>query len=80
MYAARKLGVPDSRICAIAAQIDGVSTGAGGTPADLEKIARLVAEGRIRVPIAATFPIEQIRRAVELQAARHVHGKIVIDL
>ena len=32
------------------------------------------------VPIAATFPIERIRDAVELQAGRHVHGKIVITL
>jgi hypothetical protein len=32
------------------------------------------------VPIAATFPAGQIRAAVELQAGRHVHGKVVIDL
>jgi hypothetical protein len=32
------------------------------------------------VPIAASFPVEKIRDAVELQAARHVHGKVVIDL
>jgi len=32
------------------------------------------------VPIAATFPVEDIRAAVELQAARHVHGKVMIDL
>lgn len=31
-------------------------------------------------PIAAAFPIEQIRDAVALQAGRHVHGKIVITL
>jgi NADPH:quinone reductase-like Zn-dependent oxidoreductase len=80
VYAARELGVPDGRICTIVERIDGVSTGAGSTPADLEKIARLVAEGRLRVPVVASFPIEQIRRAVELQAGRHVHGKIVIDL
>ncbi len=40
----------------------------------------LIAAGQVRVPIAASFPIEQIRTAVELQAGRHVHGKIVIDL
>jgi hypothetical protein len=34
----------------------------------------------ITVPIAATFPIERIRDAVELQAGRHVYGKIVITL
>jgi hypothetical protein len=32
------------------------------------------------VPIAASFPVEQIRRAAELQAGRHAHGKVVIDL
>jgi hypothetical protein len=32
------------------------------------------------VPIAATFPVEEIRAAVETQAARHVRGKVVIDL
>jgi hypothetical protein len=32
------------------------------------------------VPIAASFPVDQIRAAVKLQADRHVHGKIVIDL
>jgi NADPH:quinone reductase-like Zn-dependent oxidoreductase len=46
----------------------------------LEELARLVATGRVRVPIAASFPIDQIRAAVELQAGRHVKGKIVIEL
>ena len=32
------------------------------------------------MPIPATFPVERIRAAVELQAGRHVHGKVVIDL
>ncbi|HEU5007291.1 MAG TPA: zinc-binding dehydrogenase [Jatrophihabitantaceae bacterium] len=54
--------------------------GANAAPGAIEEIARLVATGRLRVPIAATFPVEQIRAAVELQAGRHVHGKIVIDL
>jgi len=40
----------------------------------------VVAAGELRVPIAATFPVTQIRAAVELQAGRHVHGKVVIDL
>jgi NADPH:quinone reductase-like Zn-dependent oxidoreductase len=40
----------------------------------------LVAAGQLRVPIAASFPVEQIRPAAELQAGRHVKGKVVIDL
>jgi len=82
VHAARELGVPDDRICTIAAQVDGVSTanGANAAPGALEEVARLVAAGRLRVPVAACFPVEQIRRAAELQAGRHVHGKVVIDL
>jgi len=30
------------------------------------------------VPSAASFPVEQIRSAVELEAGRHVKGKVVI--
>jgi NADPH:quinone reductase-like Zn-dependent oxidoreductase len=82
VHTARDLGVPDDRICTIAARVDGVSgaNGANAAVGALEEIARLVAEGRLRVPVAATFPVEQIRRAAELQAGRHVHGKVVIDL
>ncbi|MGA5249156.1 NADP-dependent oxidoreductase [Streptomyces pseudogriseolus] len=79
---ARELGVPDSRICTIAAQVDGVTAanGASSPPGALEEIADLVAAGRLRVPLAARFPVEEIRRAAALQADRHVRGKVVIDL
>ncbi|TDO69413.1 NADPH:quinone reductase-like Zn-dependent oxidoreductase [Kribbella sp. VKM Ac-2571] len=80
--AARELGVPDERITTIAAQIDGITpaNGANTAPGALAEIAGLVAAGHLRVPIAASFPVEQIRTAVELQAERHVQGKVVIDL
>jgi NADPH:quinone reductase-like Zn-dependent oxidoreductase len=79
---ARKLGVPDMRICTIAAAVAGVpaANGANAAPGALENIARLVAAGRLRVPIAATFPIDDIQEAVRLQSGRHVRGKVVIDL
>jgi NADPH:quinone reductase-like Zn-dependent oxidoreductase len=82
VQAARELGVPDQRVTTIAAQVDGITpaNGANAAPGAIEEIARLVAAGQLRVPIAATFPVEQIRAAVELQAGRHVHGKVVIDL
>jgi NADPH:quinone reductase-like Zn-dependent oxidoreductase len=82
VHAARELGVPDGRICTIAAHVDGVASANGANAAAdaLDEVARLVAAGRLRVPIAAGFPIEQIRRAAELQAGRHIHGKLVIDL
>lgn len=80
--AARELGVRDDRIATIAAQVDGVTpaNGANAAPGAIEEIARLVAAGQLRVPIAATFPVEQIGAAVDLQAGRHVYGKVVIDL
>jgi NADPH:quinone reductase-like Zn-dependent oxidoreductase len=81
VHTAQELGVPDERITTIAAQVDGITpaNGADATHA-IDEVARLVATGQVRVPIAASFPIEQIRAAVELQASRHVHGKVVIDL
>jgi NADPH:quinone reductase-like Zn-dependent oxidoreductase len=80
--AARALGVPDARITTIAALVDGITptNGAHAAPGALEKLARLIATGRLRAPIAASFPLEQIRTAVELQAGQHVKGKVVIDL
>jgi NADPH:quinone reductase-like Zn-dependent oxidoreductase len=82
VQAARELGVPDERVTTIAAQVDGITpaNGANAAPGAIEEIARLVAAGQLRVPIAAVFPVEQIRAAVELQAGRHVQGKVVIDL
>jgi NADPH:quinone reductase-like Zn-dependent oxidoreductase len=82
VQAARELGVPDERITTIAAQLDGITpaNGASAPQGTLDEIAGLVATGQLRVPIAATFPVEQIRAAVETQAGRHVQGKIVVDL
>jgi NADPH:quinone reductase-like Zn-dependent oxidoreductase len=80
-HAARELCVPDARITTIAGQVDGITPANGADAVDaIDKVARLVAAGQVRVPIAATFPVEEIRAAVELQAGRHVHGKVVIDL
>ncbi|HEX3931934.1 MAG TPA: hypothetical protein VHW64_14615, partial [Nocardioides sp.] len=68
--AARELGVPDERFTTIASQIDGITpaNGANASPGAIEEIAGLVAAGQLGVAIAASFPVEQIRAAVELQA------------
>ncbi|GLY64752.1 hypothetical protein [Amycolatopsis taiwanensis] len=70
MDAARELGVPDNRICTIAAQVDGVPTanGAYAAPGALDEVAGQGAASQLRVPIAVSFPVEQIRRAAERQA------------
>ena len=82
VHVARALGVSDRRICTIAGVVDGVAAanGANAGPEALREIARKVAAGRLHVPIAAAFPVEDIRAAVELQAGRHVRGKVVVDL
>ena len=79
------LGVPPERISTIAARPNppgGVrATGAvDAGPDAVKRITDAILAGKITVPIAATFPIEQIRDAVTLQAGRHVHGKVVITL
>jgi NADPH:quinone reductase-like Zn-dependent oxidoreductase len=83
--AALALGVPAARISTIAAGPNppGGVRATGGVeaqPEDLKRITDAIVAGEITVPIAATFPIEQIREAVQLQAGRHVHGKIVVTL
>jgi NADPH:quinone reductase-like Zn-dependent oxidoreductase len=83
--AALSLGVRPERISTIAARSnspDGVrATGAiDAGPNDMKRIADAVLAGKIAVPIAGIFPIEQIRAAVALQAGRHVHGKLVVTL
>jgi NADPH:quinone reductase-like Zn-dependent oxidoreductase len=79
------LGVAPSRIVAIAAGpkppggARAVSGGEAG-PDAVPQIAAAIVAREVTVPIAARFPIEQIREAAALQADRHVHGKIVVTL
>ena len=79
---ALELGVPAARISMIAGQLPGVTTVAGfqAVAGTLEHVAALIAEGKLKVPIAATYPIEKIREAVTRQASRHVQGKVVVTL
>ena len=79
------LGVAPDRISTIAADPNppgGVrpTGGIDAAPDAVKRIADAVGAGQICVPIAARFPVEQIREAVTLQATRRVHGKIVVTL
>jgi len=79
------LGLSPERISTIAAGPNppGGVRATGGSqarPGDLKRITDAILTGELTVPIAATFPLEQIRDAVTLQAGRHVHGKIVVTL
>jgi NADPH:quinone reductase-like Zn-dependent oxidoreductase len=82
---ALELGVLRERINTIAdfaaAQRHGVKregTHAIASAQLLAQLAQLVAEGEVEVPIARTFPLEQVRDAYRELAQRHTRGKIVL--
>jgi NADPH2:quinone reductase len=80
-----ELGVRPERINTIAsfakaAEIGAKTEGsmAGTSPEVLAYLASLIASGRIELPIAATFPLSEVRHAFELVEQRHTHGKVVL--
>ncbi len=82
---ALSFGVPPSRIDTIANfdavrrfGVKGDGNAAGGTSAVLGELATLVAEGALEVPIAATYPLHQVRDAYRRLEQGHVLGKIVL--
>ncbi|MFB7760967.1 NADP-dependent oxidoreductase [Streptomyces xiamenensis] len=79
------LGVAPERVNTVAdftegprygVRMDGASaaTGAGV----LAELAALVADGALEVPIAATYPLTEVRAAYEHLATGHIQGKIVL--
>jgi NADPH:quinone reductase-like Zn-dependent oxidoreductase len=78
-------GVEPSRIDTIA-NFDAVrrfgvkseGNAAGGNSEVLGELAGLVAEGALEVPIAASYPLDQVRDAYRRLARGHVLGKIVL--
>ncbi|MEU8784435.1 NADP-dependent oxidoreductase [Streptomyces sp. NPDC048637] len=63
----------------------GVPFSAGGTPSEqiravMAAHARRAVEGRLAVPVVATFPLADAAKAQELSEAGHVRGKLVITV
>jgi NADPH:quinone reductase-like Zn-dependent oxidoreductase len=82
---ALELGVEPSRVDTIAnftaAQEHGVKddgNAAGASPEVLAELAGLIAAGKLEVPIAATFPLDDVRSAYGQLASGHIRGKIVL--
>jgi NADPH:quinone reductase len=82
---ALQLGVPPEKIETIisferagevGAKAEGSST--ASTPEILGEMAELVAAGKIEVPIAAEYPLDEVREAFEQLEDRHALGKIVL--
>ena len=82
---AADLGVTPERIDTIAdfqaaaqigAKTDGSSVGMSGPV--LAELAQLIAQGKLEIPIAATYPLRQVRDAYRELEQRHALGKIVL--
>jgi NADPH:quinone reductase-like Zn-dependent oxidoreductase len=80
-----ELGVAPQRVDTIidwdAADRHGVKTDgnmAGASAATLAELARLIAEGRLEVPIARVYPLTEVRAAYRELEHRHTLGKIVL--
>jgi len=58
--------------------VRGQGTHAIATAALLAELASMVAGGELEIPIAATYPLEQVRAAFRELEKRHSHGKIVL--
>ena len=84
-FAINELDVEPSRIDTIvrfdAVQGYGVKSegnAVGASAANLAELAQLVAVGELEVPIAATYPLDQVSEAYARLATGHVRGKIVL--
>jgi len=82
---ALELGVKSDRIdtiadfAAVATQgVKGEGNAAGASAATLAELAGLIVAGRLELPVAATFPLAQVRDAFRLLAEGHTRGKIVL--
>ena len=80
-----QLGVPPEKIETIisweaAEQIGAKTEGSSdaSSPEILLEMAELVAAGKIEVPIAAEYPLDEVREAFEQLEDRHTLGKIVL--
>jgi NADPH:quinone reductase-like Zn-dependent oxidoreductase len=83
--AIEELGVAPERVDTIidwgAAQEYGAKTegsAAGSSPEVLAELAGMIDRGELEVPIAKTFPLDQVRDAYRELEKRHSHGKIVL--
>jgi NADPH:quinone reductase-like Zn-dependent oxidoreductase len=80
-----ELDVPPAKIETIIAYEKAQEVGAktegssdATSPEILGEMAELVAAGKIEVPIAATYPLDEVREAFEQLEDRHTLGKIVL--
>ena len=83
--AVQDLGVPPSRVDTIADfeavekyGVKAEGNAAGSSAAVLAELAGLIDAGELEVPIAATFPLDEVQDAYRLLAQGHLLGKVVL--
>ena len=84
---ALSLGVEPSRIDTIV-RFDAVgqygvkadASAAGSSASVLAELAGLIAEGKLEVPIAGTFPLSRVQDAYRQLASGHIRGKVVLTV
>jgi NADPH:quinone reductase-like Zn-dependent oxidoreductase len=82
---ALELGVEPSRVNTVvnfsAVEQYGVKAegnAAGASASVLAELAELIAAGQLEIPLAATFPLTEVRDAYQQLAQGHIRGKIVL--
>lgn len=80
-----ELGLDPSKIetiiaFAAAAEIGALTKGSvdASTAEVLSRIAALVAEGKVTIPVARVFPLDEVQAAFEFLEQHHAHGKVVL--
>jgi NADPH:quinone reductase-like Zn-dependent oxidoreductase len=80
-----ELGVASQRIDTIADfeavtkhGVKGEGNAAGASAQTLAELAGLIADAKLEVPIAATYPLDQVREAYQELERGHTRGKIVL--
>jgi NADPH:quinone reductase-like Zn-dependent oxidoreductase len=84
---ALELGIEPTRIDTIANfgavgkyGVKGEGNAAGASARVLAELARLIADGQLELPIAATFPLSQVQDAYRRLERGHIRGKIVLTM
>jgi NADPH:quinone reductase-like Zn-dependent oxidoreductase len=53
---------------------------AAPTPENLQRLGALLADGTLRVPVQATYPLEQAPEALSVLTSEHTQGKLAIEV
>ena len=70
--------VPDPEAAALGVHLSSSAMNDPLATHGLAAAVELAAEGRLQIPVAATFPLTDVAAAHELSETRHARGKIIL--